>query len=51
VELQQALAIVSAEPGLTVKKLLARFSFERQDALEMGLVWMIKIGILDWLKT
>lgn len=50
-ELQQALAIVSAEPGLTVKKLLARFSFERQDALQMGLVWMIKIGILDWLKT
>lgn len=50
-ELQQALAIVSAEPGLTVKRLLAGFAAERQDALQMGLVWMIKIGILDWIKT
>ena len=50
-ELQQALAIVSADPGISVKKLLASFAVERQDALQMGLVWMIKIGILDWLKT
>jgi hypothetical protein len=34
-----------------VKQLLAGFAVERQDALQMGLVWMIKIGILDWIKT
>ena len=50
-ELQQALAIVSADPGVSVKQLLAGFAVERQDALQMGLVWMIKIGILDWIKT
>jgi len=50
-ELQQALAIVTADPGVSVKQLLAGFAVERQDALQMGLVWMIKIGILDWIKT
>jgi hypothetical protein len=50
-ELQQALAIVSVDPGVSVKQLLAGFAVERQDALQMGLVWMIKIGILDWIKT
>lgn len=49
-ELQQALAIVSADPGVSVKQLLAGFAIERHDSLQMGLVWMIKIGILDWIK-
>jgi hypothetical protein len=49
-ELQQALAIVSVDPGVSVKQLLAGFAVERQDALQMGLVWMIKLGILDWIK-
>ena len=32
----------------SVRAVLERFPVERRRAVELGLLWMIKLGMLDW---
>jgi hypothetical protein len=47
-ECAQALAYLDAEGGASVVQVLAQFPVERRRAVELGLVWMAKLGLLDW---
>lgn len=47
-ECEQALAVI-AQGGATVRSVLTAFPVPRRRAVEMALVWMAKLGIVDWL--
>lgn len=36
--------------GLTAREVLERFPVAERRALELGLAWMAKYGLLDWLS-
>ncbi|MDP3660435.1 glycosyltransferase family 4 protein [Phenylobacterium sp.] len=46
-ECGQALAAVVDGAG-SVRAVLERFPVQRRRAVELGLIWMMKLGILDW---
>jgi D-inositol-3-phosphate glycosyltransferase len=41
--------IAAAPSGLTAREVLERFPTPERRALELGLAWMAKYGVLDWL--
>ena len=48
-ECSEALALLSDGRARTVRDVLLAFPVPRRRAVELGLVWMAKIGLVDWL--
>jgi hypothetical protein len=48
-ECEQALRLVAAGEAPTLAALVARFPPARAWPMQLGVVWMMKLGILDWL--
>ncbi|WP_397414339.1 glycosyltransferase family 4 protein [Phenylobacterium sp.] len=47
----RAFELIAAAPsGLTAREVLERFPVAERRALELGLAWMAKYGLLDWLS-
>ena len=46
----RALELIAAGRAATVGALLAHFPPARRWALELGVMWMMKLGLLDWLE-
>ena len=40
---------IAARPGIDVRELLQAFPVQERRAIELGLVWMAKYGLVDWL--
>jgi glycosyltransferase involved in cell wall biosynthesis len=49
-EAQQVLELVGAGPGLTAAKLLQAFPPARGEFIILTIVWLAKLGLLDWLE-
>ncbi len=49
-ECQRALDLILARPGLTMRDVLVAFPAERRLTVQMGLAWMAKMGLVDWLE-
>jgi D-inositol-3-phosphate glycosyltransferase len=48
-ECAQALDLLASGPPRTVRDVLLTFPVERRRLVEMGLAWMAKLGLIDWL--
>ena len=48
-ECAQALDLLADGRALTVRELLLAFPQPRRHAVELGLAWMAKLGLVDWL--
>ncbi|HEX3366183.1 glycosyltransferase family 4 protein [Phenylobacterium sp.] len=48
-ECAQALDLLASGQARTGREVLSAFPMERRRMLEMGLVWMAKLGMIDWL--
>jgi glycosyltransferase involved in cell wall biosynthesis len=47
-EIERAYRLLCAREELTVGDLLSRFSDDRRGALQASLLWMCKLGLVDW---
>ncbi|MBX3482730.1 glycosyltransferase family 4 protein [Phenylobacterium sp.] len=45
----QALAVIAARGGASVREVLAAFPAPHRRAVELGLAWLAKYGFVDWL--
>ncbi|MBL8554828.1 MAG: glycosyltransferase family 4 protein [Phenylobacterium sp.] len=45
----QALALIAARDGATVREVLTAFPAPHRRAVELGLAWLAKYGFVDWL--
>jgi glycosyltransferase involved in cell wall biosynthesis len=48
-ECAQALDMLASGQARTAREVLIAFPLERRRVLEMGLAWMAKLGLIDWL--
>ncbi len=48
-ECARALELLAAGQGMASRQVLEAFPPERRRAVELGLVWMAKLGLVDWL--
>jgi glycosyltransferase involved in cell wall biosynthesis len=48
-ECAEALDLIAAGRGATVRDVLAAFPAPRRRLVEMGLMWMAKLGLIDWI--
>ncbi|MDB5453075.1 MAG: glycosyl transferase, group 1 family protein [Caulobacteraceae bacterium] len=49
-ECEQVLALAAAGPAVTLRDILVAFPAERRLNVQMSVVWMTKMGLLDWLS-
>ncbi|HEY8574104.1 glycosyltransferase family 4 protein [Phenylobacterium sp.] len=48
-ECARALDLIASGRATTVRQLLLEFPVERRRAVELGVAWMAKLGLVDWL--
>ena len=45
----RAFDVIAARPGTAVRDVLVAFEAPQRRAVELGLAWMAKYGLIDWL--
>ncbi|WP_430423770.1 glycosyltransferase [Phenylobacterium sp.] len=45
----RAFDVIAAQPGTAVREVLVAFEAPQRRAVELGLAWMAKYGLVDWL--